>query len=68
MGVPWLHSACGRCVYCQGGWETLCESQQNSGYSVNGAFAQFCLAPAACVARLPENVSFADAAPVLCAG
>jgi alcohol dehydrogenase, propanol-preferring len=68
VGVPWLHSACGHCVYCQGGWETLCESQQNSGYSVNGAFAQYCLAPAAYVARLPENVSFADAAPVLCAG
>jgi alcohol dehydrogenase, propanol-preferring len=68
VGVSWLHSACGHCVYCQGGWETLCESQQNSGYSVNGAFAQYCLAPAAYVARLPENVSFADAAPVLCAG
>ncbi len=68
VGVPWLHSACGHCVYCQGGWETLCESQQNSGYSVNGAFAQYCLAPAAYVARLPESVSFADAAPVLCAG
>ena len=68
VGVPWLHSACGHCVYCQGGWETLCESQQNSGYSVNGAFAQYCLAPADYVAHIPENVSFADAAPVLCAG
>ena len=68
VGVPWLPSAFGHCVYCQGGWETLCESQQNSGYSVNGAFASNCLAPAAYVARLPENVSFADAAPVLCAG
>jgi propanol-preferring alcohol dehydrogenase len=35
---------------------------------VNGAFAHYCLAPAAYVARLPENVSFAEAAPVLCAG
>jgi propanol-preferring alcohol dehydrogenase len=31
VGVPWLDSACGHCVYCQGGWEILCESQQNSG-------------------------------------
>jgi len=68
VGVPWLHSACGHCVYCQGGWETLCESRQNSGCSVNGAFAQYCLAPADYVAHIPENVSFADAAPVLCAG
>lgn len=68
VGVPWLHSACGHCAFCMGGWETLCESQQNSGYSVNGAFAQYCLAPAAYVAHIPKNVGFADAAPVLCAG
>jgi alcohol dehydrogenase, propanol-preferring len=68
VGAPWLHSACGHCVHCQGGWETLCESQQNSGYSVNGAFAQYCVASADYVARVPERVGFADAAPVLCAG
>jgi len=68
VGIPWLHSACGQCVYCRGGWETLCESQQNSGYSVNGAFAQYCLAPAAYVAHIPKKVTFSDAAPVLCAG
>jgi propanol-preferring alcohol dehydrogenase len=68
VGVAWLHSACGQCVYCRGGWETLCEAQQNSGYSVNGAFAQYCLAPAAYVAPIPKKVSFSDAAPVLCAG
>jgi alcohol dehydrogenase, propanol-preferring len=68
VGVPWLHSACGHCSYCVGGWETLCEAQQNSGYSVNGAFAQYVVAPAAYVAHLPTAVGFADAAPVLCAG
>ena len=68
VGVPWLHSACGHCTYCVGGWETLCEAQQNSGYSVNGAFAQYVLAPAAYVAHLPNAISFADAAPALCAG
>ena len=68
VGVPWLHRACGHCTYCVGGWETLCEAQQNSGYSVNGAFAQYVLAPAAYVAHLPNGISFADAAPALCAG
>ena len=68
VGVPWLHSACGHCTYCVGGWETLCEAQQNSGYSVNGAFAQYVLAPAAYAAHLPTAVGFAEAAPVLCAG
>ncbi len=38
-GVPWLYSACGQCAYCIGGWETLCEAQQDCGCSVNGAFA-----------------------------
>jgi propanol-preferring alcohol dehydrogenase len=51
-----------------GGWETLCEAQDNSGYSVNGGFAQYCLAPAGYVAHIPKQIGFADVAPVLCAG
>ena len=39
VGIPWLYSACGHCEHCLGGWETLCEQQQNAGYSVNGGFA-----------------------------
>ena len=68
VGVPWLHSACGECEFCLTGWETLCESQQNTGYSVDGGFAPYVLAPAAYVARLPEGLAFIEAAPLLCAG
>ena len=68
VGVPWLHSACGECEYCLTGWETLCPLQQNSGYSVNGGFAEYVLAPAAYVGRLPSNLGFVEAAPILCAG
>lgn len=68
VGVPWLHSACGLCSYCLAGWETLCPQQQNTGYSVNGGFAEYVLAPAAYVGRLPDSVGFADVAPILCAG
>ena len=32
VGIPWLHSACGECEYCTSGWESLCLSQQNTGY------------------------------------
>ena len=39
VGNAWLWSACGVCEFCRQGWETLCESQQNTGYSVNGGFA-----------------------------
>lgn len=68
VGVPWLHSACGECEYCLTGWETLCPLQQNSGYSVNGGFAEYVLGPAAYVGRLPSNLGFVEAAPILCAG
>jgi len=68
VGVPWLHSACGECEYCLTGWETLCPRQQNTGYSVDGGFAEYLLAPAAYVGRLPDRVDFIQAAPVLCAG
>ncbi|AFC86040.1 alcohol dehydrogenase AdhP [Frateuria aurantia] len=68
VGIPWLYSACGHCEHCLGGWETLCETQQNSGYSVNGGFAEYALAAADYVGRLPDKVGFIEIAPVLCAG
>jgi propanol-preferring alcohol dehydrogenase len=68
VGVPWLHTACGHCKYCMSGWETLCGGQQNTGYSVNGGFAEYVLADPTFVGRLPEGLEFAAAAPILCAG
>jgi alcohol dehydrogenase, propanol-preferring len=68
VGVPWLYSACGRCTHCLGGWETLCESQQNTGYSVNGSFAEYVVADAGYVGHLPAGIGFVEIAPVLCAG
>ncbi|MGV0911331.1 alcohol dehydrogenase AdhP [Martelella sp. FOR1707] len=68
VGVPWLYTACGCCKHCLGGWETLCESQQNTGYSVNGSFAEYVLADPNYVGHLPDNVSFTEIAPILCAG
>ena len=68
VGIAWLHSACGHCEYCLSGWETLCPEQQNSGYSVNGSFAEYALGQADYLGRIPKNLSFVDAAPILCAG
>ena len=68
VGVSWLHTACGRCQYCLAGWETLCAAQLNTGYSVNGAFAEFALADPAYVAHLPDDMQFEAAAPILGAG
>jgi propanol-preferring alcohol dehydrogenase len=68
VGIAWLHSACGHCEYCLSGWETLCGEQQNSGYSVNGSFAEYALGQADYLGRIPKSLSFVDAAPILCAG
>jgi len=68
VGIAWLHDACGICEFCIRGWETLCEQQRNSGYSVDGGFAQYAIASAAYAGRLPDDVDFAQIAPIICAG
>lgn len=68
VGAPWLHSACGHCRYCLGGRETLCHDQQNTGYSVNGGFAEYLIADPAYVGHVPTSLDFLHAAPILCAG
>jgi propanol-preferring alcohol dehydrogenase len=68
VGVPWLHDACGCCEHCETGWETLCESQHNTGYGVDGGYAEYALAAANYVGRLPANPDFISMAPILCAG
>ena len=68
VGIPWLYSACGHCDHCYAGWETLCKEQQNSGYSVNGSFAEYCLADGDYVGVIPEGVDLLEIAPILCAG
>lgn len=68
VGIPWLYSACGHCDHCYAGWETLCKQQQNSGYSVNGSFAEYCLANGEYVGVIPDGVDLLEIAPILCAG
>ncbi|HEX3983854.1 MAG TPA: alcohol dehydrogenase AdhP [Acidisoma sp.] len=68
VGVAWLHDACLSCEHCETGWETLCEHQHNTGYSLDGGFAEYCIASAAFTARLPAGVDFAKISPILCAG
>jgi alcohol dehydrogenase, propanol-preferring len=68
VGVPWLHSACGCCEFCITGWETLCESQQNGGYSVDGGYAEYVIADARYLAHFPANINFIEMAPIICAG
>jgi len=68
VGNAWLWSACGVCEYCRTGWETLCEQQQNGGYSVNGSFGEYMLVDEKFAAHIPEGADPVEVAPVLCAG
>jgi alcohol dehydrogenase, propanol-preferring len=68
VAIPWLGYACGECRYCIDGRETLCEQQENSGYSIDGAFAEYAVASARFVVPVPDGVSSLDAAPLSCAG
>ncbi|HUB42725.1 MAG TPA: zinc-dependent alcohol dehydrogenase [Streptosporangiaceae bacterium] len=68
VAVPWLGYACGECKHCLTGWETLCTRQQNTGYSVDGCYAEYFLAEAAFAAKVPAGVSVFEAAPLTCAG
>lgn len=68
VGVPWLHFTCGQCEFCLAGRETLCGKQQVTGCTVDGGFAEFIKAKASHTAKLPDNLTFVEAAPLLCAG
>lgn len=68
VAMPWLGYACGYCSHCVGGWETLCESQIAMGYFMNGGFAEYTLAYADYVGKVPDTVNPFDAAPLTCAG
>ncbi len=68
VAIPWLAEACGRCDHCVSGWETLCTRQQNSGYSVDGAYAEQALAHGDYVVPVPDGLDPLDAAPLSCAG
>jgi propanol-preferring alcohol dehydrogenase len=68
VAIPWLGQACGHCDHCVSGWETLCEEQQNTGYSIDGGFAEYAVADADFVVPVPVGVEPRDAAPLTCAG
>jgi propanol-preferring alcohol dehydrogenase len=68
VALPWLGYACGDCEFCNTGWETLCLSQKNMGYSMNGGFAEYTVGYARHAVPVPEAIDPADAAPLTCAG
>jgi len=68
VALPWLGHACGSCRYCVAGWETYCTSPQYMGYTMDGGYAEYTLAYASHVVKVPDGVTSFDAAPITCAG
>jgi propanol-preferring alcohol dehydrogenase len=68
VGVPWLHQTDGECRFCRRGDENLCDNARFTGYDVDGGFAEYAVAPAGWVYRLPAGMDDLAAAPLLCAG
>src|SRR5262249_18706752 len=61
VGVPWIYWTCGQCEFCKEGRETLCIKQKVTGCMVDGGFAEYMVAPATHVTRLPASLSALDA-------
>jgi len=68
VGIAWLHQADGTCEYCRRGEENLCDAPLFTGYSVDGGYGEWIVAPEGFVYPLPERLPDEHAAPLLCAG
>src|SRR6266853_723777 len=68
VGIAWLHQTDGTCEYCRCGAENLCDRPTFTGYSVDGGYAEFIVAPEDFVYAIPEGFPDEQAAPLLCAG
>lgn len=68
VGVAWVHRTCGSCRYCRRGAENLCDKADFTGYTVDGGYADYIVAPEEFVHPLPADLPDAQAAPLLCAG
>jgi propanol-preferring alcohol dehydrogenase len=68
VGIAWLHRTDGTCEYCRAGKENLCDHPSFTGYTVDGGYAEYVVAPQDFVYPIPEGFSDDQAAPLLCAG
>lgn len=68
VGIAWLHHTDGTCEYCRGGQENLCDAPSFTGYTHDGGFAEYAVAPEDFVYAIPESFSDEQSAPLLCAG
>ena len=68
VAVGWFGGNCNRCAPCRKGQFMQCERLQVPSWHYPGGYAESLTAPATALARIPEGLSFAEAAPMGCAG
>jgi D-arabinose 1-dehydrogenase-like Zn-dependent alcohol dehydrogenase len=68
VGVGWHGGHCGKCEHCRQGDFVLCKFALVPGISYDGGYAEYMVAPIEALARIPDDLSDVDAAPLLCAG
>ncbi|MCC7128865.1 MAG: alcohol dehydrogenase [Anaerolineae bacterium UTCFX2] len=68
VGVGWIFDSCGHCSYCQTGMQNLCAEFQATGRDAPGGYAEYMTVPERSAYPIPEALSDAEAAPLLCAG
>jgi D-arabinose 1-dehydrogenase-like Zn-dependent alcohol dehydrogenase len=67
-GVGWHGGYCGHCDPCRRGQFFACVTGQVTGITFDGGYAEYLVAPASAVARMPADLPAAEAAPLMCAG
>ncbi|HTF22587.1 MAG TPA: zinc-dependent alcohol dehydrogenase family protein [Candidatus Limnocylindria bacterium] len=68
VGIAWLHRTDGTCEYCKANAENLCDNPTFTGYSVDGGYAEYIVAPEDFIYPIPTGFPDEQAAPLLCAG
>jgi propanol-preferring alcohol dehydrogenase len=68
VGIAWIHSACGVCAFCKSGMENLCDDFKATGRDAHGGYAEYTTVNENFAYPIPELLSDAEAAPLLCAG
>ena len=68
VGVPWLGRTCRACDYCKTQQENLCDAPGFTGYTIDGGYAEYCVADAKYVFPLDNDADPVSLAPLLCAG
>ena len=69
VGVGWHGGHCGFCAACRRGNFLNCQTAtQIPGISYDGGYADYMIAPAVALARIPQGLSAIEAAPLMCAG